>query len=163
MKKIIFILVVAACAFAGCANAQAPYSTALGLRLGDPNGITLQHYVSGSSAFEGILGLGSYWFTVTGLYEFHQKFDEPGLGWFIGFGGHIGSFNSGVIYYHDGATYTDNLIFGADGIIGLEYTFQRAPINLSMDWKPALELTPFDGLIPGEFGLSVRYTFGRNL
>ncbi|HVB02643.1 MAG TPA: hypothetical protein VNE41_02865 [Chitinophagaceae bacterium] len=162
MKKLLLILAVAIFGLSSQTQAQAPYQTALGVRLGDPSGITLQQYISGSSAIEGILGLGSYWFTLTGLYEYHQKFDTPGLGWYIGFGGHIGSFTNNVNYYHDGIYYTSGFLFGIDGILGLEYTFQEAPINLSLDWKPAIELTPFTGFIPGEFGLSIRYTFGRH-
>jgi len=48
-----------------------------------------------------------------------------------------------------------------DGILGLEYTFSEAPINLSLDWKPEIELTPYNGFIPGEGGFSVRYVFGH--
>ncbi|HUX83704.1 MAG TPA: hypothetical protein VMV20_00615, partial [Chitinophagaceae bacterium] len=134
--------------------------TALGVRLGDPSGITLQGYISSSSALEGILGLGPYWFTLTGLYEYHQHFEEtPGLGWYIGGGAHVGSFVIPNYYYH-GNDY-NGFIFGMDGILGLEYTFSEAPINLSLDWKPEIELTPYNGFIPGEGGFSVRYVFGH--
>jgi hypothetical protein len=161
MKKILLVLALVIAGVSVRSYAQAPYSTALGVRLGDPDGITLQHYLSGSSAVEGILGIGSYWFTITGLYEFHQQLKStPGLGWYIGFGAHLGSFTTSE-YYHDKIGYT-GFLFGLDGILGLDYTFQHVPLNLSLDWKPAIELSPFNGFIPGEFGLSVRYTFGRN-
>lgn len=160
MKKTILIATVVFMAAVGTTKAQS-YRTALGLRLGDPTGITLQHYMSGNSALEGILGFGPYWFTLTGLYEYHKPIaSAPGLGWFIGFGAHIGSI--GHRYYYDGDKYYDNgFLFGLDGILGLDYTFAQAPINLSLDWKPAIELSPFAGFVPGEFGFSVRYTFGR--
>lgn len=159
MKKFILMLSIVLIAAVTTVKAQS-YQTALGVRLGDPSGITLQHYVSPGSAVEGILGLGSHWFTLTGLYEYHHPFAETaGLGWYIGFGGHIGGFTN--TYDYNGHPYDNGFIFGVDGILGLDYTFATAPINLSLDWKPIINLTPYSGFYAGEFGLSVRYTFGR--
>ena len=161
MKKIKFLILILTIGIASSAQAQS-YKNAIGIRLGDPSGITFQHYFDHSSAFEGILGLGGHWFTLTGLYEYHQKFEGgQGLGWYIGFGAHIGSFDNNG-YDYNGYHYNNGgAIFGIDGILGLDYTIPNAPINLSLDWKPAVELSPSSIVFPGEFGLSVRYTFGR--
>jgi hypothetical protein len=159
MKKSILILALALTAFSIKSSAQHSYQTALGVRLGDPSGITLQHYISNNSALEGILGIGPNWFTITGLYELHQSFSSPdGLGWYIGFGGDIGALN-GTYHYNSHEYGGGGFILGVDGILGLEYTIPQAPINLSLDWKPDINLTPFTGFFGGEFGFSVRYTF----
>jgi hypothetical protein len=47
---------------------------------------------------------------------------------------------------------------GIDGILGIEYTFDDAPINLGLDLKPSLNLFGYTGLW-AEFGLSARYVF----
>jgi len=50
-------------------------------------------------------------------------------------------------------------IAGFDGIIGLDYTFQTIPLNLSLDWKPAVHFsTPSD---LASFAVSVRYTLNK--
>ncbi|MCL6523135.1 MAG: hypothetical protein K6T34_00610 [Thermoflavifilum sp.] len=160
LKKISYLSILIIAIWSFRASAQS-YQTALGVRLGDPSGVTLQHYIGGNSALEGILGIGPNWFTLTGLYELHQPFSDPnGLGWYVGGGAHIGGLNGGYDYnnkhYNSGA-----FILGVDGILGIDYTIPSAPLNLSLDWKPAINLSPFAGFFGGEFGLSVRYTFNR--
>lgn len=160
IRKLFFTSVCILC-IASIRSFAQDYQTALGVRLGNPSGVTVQHYIGGNTALEGILGLGPDWFTLTGLYELHQPFNDPqGLGWYVGGGAHIGGLNGGYDYsnkhYNGGA-----FILGVDGILGLDYTIPGAPLNLSLDWKPMINLTPFAGFFGGEFGLSVRYTFGR--
>jgi len=46
-----------------------------------------------------------------------------------------------------------------DGVLGLDYKISGAPINVSIDWQPSLNLighTYFEG---GWGGLGVRFTF----
>jgi len=42
----------------------------------------------------------------------------------------------------------------------MDYKFPNAPINLSLDWKPELDLSPAINFVPGAFAVSIRYTFG---
>src|SRR5436190_15134395 len=133
------------------------YGTALGLRLsGFSSGISLKHFTNPSGAVEGILSFGRHTLLVTGLYESHKPFpNAEGLTWFYGGGAHIGFINSDYgyyeFYYHGhkdvhADDYYSNFLLGADFIIGLDYKFTGAPVNLSLDVKP------FFDIIPGFYG-----------
>jgi hypothetical protein len=49
--------------------------------------------------------------------------------------------------------------FGAQGVIGLDYKFANIPLNLSLDWKPELNLVSDINFEPAAVGLTVRFTF----
>jgi len=96
-------------------------------------------------------------FDITGLYEKHDRaFEADRLRWFYGFGAHIGFYNGDYVEWGSpGSTYN---VLGIDGIIGLEYSFTEAPINLGIDLKPALNIIGYTGFY-ADFALSVRYIF----
>ena len=48
---------------------------------------------------------------------------------------------------------------GVDGVIGLDYKFRGAPINLSLDWQPSFEFGDNRGFVSSWGGLGIRYTF----
>ncbi len=129
MKKLIVAILFAA-ATVGTSAAQ-DYNWAAGLRLGgDTGGISVKHKFNPSSGLE-LIG-SAYWdngFMVTGLYERYVPVIGKGFNFYYGAGAHIGGFDK-------------EFLLGADGIIGLEYKFDRVPIALSFDWKPALNLHP---------------------
>ncbi len=130
------------------------YKDAFGIRLGYDNGLTLKHFISPSNALEGILTVSPNYFQLTGLYEYQQPFQNaPGLDWFVGLGGHLGSVYDK--HYHGG-----KLLLGIDLIAGLEYTFPSAPFNVSLDWKPAFNLNhSYNDYWFAGLALSLRYTF----
>jgi hypothetical protein len=97
---------------------------------------------------------------ITGLYEVHNRaFDEPGLRWYYGGGGHIG-FWDGVKnpWFNDGDRHS---VIGVDMILGIEYTIPGSPVNLSLDYKPGFNLVGYTGFWGDEFALSLRFAFGR--
>jgi hypothetical protein len=49
--------------------------------------------------------------------------------------------------------------FGAQGVLGLDYKFMNAPINLSLDWKPELNLVSDINFEPAAVGFTARFTF----
>lgn len=156
MKKLLSLTIIAILFTVASAKAQS-YTTALGGRIGSESGITLKHFVKSNGALEGILGFDNHSWDLTGLYEVHgNAFREPGLDWFVGGGAHIGSYR----YKHNHDDYNE-VNFGLDGILGLEYTFSGAPINIGIDWKPELNFTGYEGFYPDNFALSIRFTFGR--
>lgn len=156
--------------FAGYKTNAQPYSTGIGLRLGGiTSGITVKHFTGSNSALEGILSFGRHSLLLTGLYEKHTAFPKAeGLTWFFGGGAHIGFFERNYGYYefyyrsHGNkikyVDYYDNRTsFGLDFIIGLDYKFKDAPVNLSLDVKPFFDLSPgFYGY--WEPALSIRFT-----
>lgn len=143
--------------FAFLFNAQAQknsgysYTTALGVKVWDGGGISLKHFLNGTNALEGI---GYFWnqgMRITGLYEIHGPInDAQGLKWYIGPGAHIGFYNS-----RNG----DASFIGLDGVLGLDYKFNGAPINMSIDWQPSFEFGDNRGFVGSWGGLGIRYTF----
>jgi hypothetical protein len=135
------------------------YRTALGVRLGAFNGITIKHFMKRDNALEGLLNFRWNGFIISGLYEYQKPFKGVNnLDWFVGIGGHVGFWDNGDYYWNHyrNESYT---VFGMDLIGGIEYTFDEVPINLGLDWKPAFNFVGdshvwFDGL-----ALSIRYTF----
>ena len=128
------------------------YTTALGVKF-YPGAISLKHFVNDKNALE---GLGYFWdkgFRITGLYEIHGNINgAPGLKWYIGPGAHVGFYNT---KYGGGSS------IGVDGVLGLDYKFRDAPINLSLDWQPSFEFgNKYGNGFSGNWGgFAVRYTF----
>ncbi len=155
MKRTFAVLLVLAALTAGV-QAQS-YKNAIGLRGGDPSGISFKTFISGINALEFVAGTGYFGhnFNVTGYYEWQNPTDwTPNLDWFIGPGAHIGFWN---------ADYTDrygtNLTIGLDGIIGLEYTLDDIPLNFAVGAGPSFNVTSGPGWLYWNGGFSVRYVF----
>jgi hypothetical protein len=149
MRKFVLTLVLGL-SIVVLAGAQ-DYKTGLGLRAGSSWGLTLKHFVDKKAAFEGILYGHHYGFNITGLYEVHnQAFDVENLKWYYGFGAHIGSYN----YDKE-----NNFVMGIDGILGIEYSFTEAPINIGLDWNPYFNLIGTTEFFAASGALSVRYIF----
>lgn len=138
------------------------YRTALGLRISEGLGITAKHMLNDKGAIEGIAYLRWGGFNFTGLYAVHYPvFKEPGFRFYIGGGGHLGVFDNDhhPWWFDDDDDDHENFVFGLDGQIGLEYTFGEIPLNLGLDWKPAINIIGTDDVWFGDLGLSVRYTW----
>lgn len=171
MKKLILIFALIAATTA--VEAQA-YKTAIGLRIAPSYGITLKHFVNSNAALEGIFSPRWQGVTFTGLYEYHTTaFKTPRMNWYFGIGGHIGFgdhhyqhdhnyYNKrGRLIWYDEHDHDDHshVIAGVDMILGLEYTFQKLPLNMSLDWKPMLNLIGHQGIWYGDGGFSMRFAF----
>jgi len=159
MKKLLLSIVLTTVMTLFFSETKAQYKNALGVRLGDSYGVTFKTFLRPDRALDFILNVKDRHtysvFRLTGLYEQHLPVNLeglPGLRWYYGGGGTIGSF-------HDKRTDASQFYLSADGVIGLDYKFNGAPINLSLDWKPALELTPETDFDARGVGLSVRITF----
>jgi len=129
------------------------YKLAMGLRLSTSpptlsNSVSIKYFLDETNAVEGLIGWGTR-FGLGALYERHQLIGAtPSLTWFYGGGGYVG--------FQDGKTW-----LGPTGIVGMDYKFANAPVNLSLDWKPELDILPDINFVPGAFAVSIRYTFGR--
>ena len=162
MKKVIFVIgLVIGLAVTGTeTRAQSmgsSYRTALGVKFW-PGGITLKHFVRENRALEGIGYFWEHGFRFTGLYEIHGDINgAPGLKWYVGPGAHIGNYRHGWYrhnhYYDDG-----DISLGIDGVLGLDYKINGAPINLSLDFQPSFEILN-DPYFSGWGGLGIRFTF----
>ena len=158
MKKLLFSLIAAAVLLtvnANTANAQ-DYKNALGGRFGSANGISFKTGLNNKAMLELIGNFRSSgntdYLRLTALYEVYNPIGgAPGLSWYYGGGGTIGSYK---VKHYDSKVY-----LGANGVLGLDYKFKGAPINLSLDWIPTLQLTPDTDFYSGDIGLGVRFTF----
>jgi hypothetical protein len=53
----------------------------------------------------------------------------------------------------------DPFRLGVSGELGLEYRFNKVPIALGIDWRPALRLIDETKFHAGRFGLNIRFVF----
>src|ERR1041385_4016861 len=106
------------------------YQTALGVKF-YPGSITLKHFFNGTDNAGELIGY--FWnrgFRLTGLYEIHGNINgAAGLKWYVGPGAHLGFYD-----YYTRNNHIDGTYFGVDGVLGLDYKFNGAPINMSVDW-----------------------------
>ena len=161
MKKgftILCLTVIATLAIQFSSKAQG-YDNAIGGRFGAANGVTFKTTLGGNKMIDIIANFRSNdnykYFRVTGLYEIYNPIDgAQGLNWYYGIGGSIGSVKYDYYYAQ-----SSDLYLSVDGVLGLDYKFADAPINISLDWKPAIELTPDTDFDASGVGLSLRFTF----
>jgi hypothetical protein len=127
------------------------YKVAIGIRFSSPaptlsNSVSVKYFMNDRDAIEGLLSFGTR-FGIGGLYEVHQLIGAtPAFTWFYGAGAYIG-------------IQGNTTFVGPTGVIGIDYKFQNAPINLSLDWKPELDIVPSINFVPDAFGLTARFTF----
>ncbi|GAB2620375.1 hypothetical protein [Belliella aquatica] len=160
MKKVIYTLILFAFMSLGNEALAQGYNTGIGLRAGSGNGLTVKHFISQKAALEGILYTRWRGLIVGGLYEVHNDIREvQGLQWFYGGGAHLGTWNANRGNTPWGEPNRSYTVFGLDAIIGLDYKFQDAPVNLSLDYKPAFNFSGYNGWWGDEVALSIRFTF----
>ena len=147
MKKMTAMLLLMAAGF--MAKAQ-DYKTGVGIRFSSNdaainNSITVKHFLSNKTAIEGLISFGDP-FAIGALVELHNGIESvSGLQWFYGGGAYVG--------------FGGRRNVGAQGVLGLDYKFNNLPINLSIDWKPELNLLRQVSFEPAAVGLSARFTF----
>ena len=152
----IIILCLVLLVVTGCYNrlSAQDYKVAIGIRFSTSpptlsNSISVKYFMDSTNALEGLISFGTR-FGIGGLYERHQLIGgTPAFTWFWGVGGYVG--------HQDSLTYV-----GPTGAIGIDYKFPNAPINLSLDWKPELDILPSINFVPNAFGLTARFTFGSH-
>jgi len=166
MKKIVlsaFMLL----GLAFSAQAQDISKNALGLRLGDNDGfggeISYQRGLGDNNRLELDLGWRNSKdvdaIKIVGLYQWVWNIDG-GFNWYAGVGGGIGSwsYNGPGDPDPDGGTF-----LLAAGDIGIEYNFEEAPIQLSLDFRPEIyfgdnrkDFDNYDSFGP-DIALGIRY------
>lgn len=135
------------------------YKTAIGVKFLYGLSVTAKHFLKEKHALEGIFtyrgfdGLGSQ-FGATIAYEYHQPINGvPGLKWYVGGGGHFQYFS------FDDNNVDATTLFGAVGVLGLEYKFKGIPLALSADWQPVYIFNENSGFSAENGGIGIKYTF----
>lgn len=145
-------------------NAQDISKNALGLRLGDNDGfggeISYQRGLSKKTRLE--LDLG--WrnsnhvdaLKIAALHQWVWNIDG-GFNWYAGVGGGLASWSYNYQGYKD-----SGLGLFAAGDIGIEYNFDEAPIQLSLDFRPEIYFNSDDWREENfgpDIALGIRYRF----
>jgi hypothetical protein len=145
-KKIVAVVIIAL--LTGISTKAQDYKTALGIRISSNaavinNSVSFRYFFKETSALEALVSFDPV--AAGALFEKFNLLGPAGLSWFYGGGIYVG-FSQGK-----------NL--GAQGIVGLDYKLQAIPINVSVDWKPELNLIKDVFFEPAAIGVSVRFTF----
>ncbi len=162
MKRIAIVcLLVAVTASTNLVSAQ-DYKTALGVRLSSSNAmqnnsISIKQFINEKMAIEGLFTFGDP-LALGALLEFHKPLSAAGLTYFYGAGGYIGFIKTVNTTTQKSSTDAN---FGAQGVIGLDYKFNNIPLNLSLDWKPELNIVSDINFEPAAIGFTARFTFGK--
>lgn len=162
MKRLAIVCsVIAVFALSGTVSAQ-DYKTALGVRLSSANAmqnnsISIKQFINDRTAIEGLFTFGDP-LALGALVEFHKPLTAAGLQYFYGAGGYVGFVKN--VNPATQKTVT-NANFGAQGVIGLDYKFNNIPLNISLDWKPELNIVDDINFEPAAIGFSARFTFGK--
>lgn len=156
MKGKFFSVMLAFCLltiFSQSASAQAignSYKSAVGVKFW-PFAANFKTFVGTRDRAIEVLAYFNDGFRVAGLYEFHTDLTTQGnLKLYAGFGGHAG--------YYNKSGEKEGLSLGLGGAVGLDYKFNKLPLDLALDWQPSFEfVTPKTGFQGGRGGLAVRF------
>lgn len=152
MKK--SLLVVVALVISLSAFSQ-DYSRAVGLRLGSSIGASYKTFLNSDRAVEGILDIDIIDRDYTkikfaGYYQFHFDVNVDGLSLYAGPGASAGVYTNG--------RYRNNFAMSLDGMGGVEYKFNNAPLVLAFDWVPKLQFISDAGFKADNFAITLRFT-----
>ncbi len=160
MKKLFILITLVA--IITSANAQkmamgSTYKTAIGVKF-YPGSISVKSFTKPNLALEGLAYFWNYGTRFTGLYEIHGNITGvEGLKYYVGPGAHIGYFNDH--WKNSFPARAGGLMFGVDGVLGLDYKLKGAPIDVSLDWQPSFNFVGYNYFEGGWGGLGIRYAF----
>jgi len=160
MKKILFALLFSVAVLLMHSASAQEYKNALGVRLSSSaaivnNSISFKHFLNEKSAIEALFSFGDP-LSLGALYEIHKPFSAAGITWFYGGGGYVGFVKEYNVNKNKNET---NVNFGGMGVLGLDYKFVNLPLNLSLDWKPELNIVSDINFEPAAIGFTARFTF----
>jgi hypothetical protein len=162
MKKKVILAVSVLAGFLFLQQASAQYNTALGIRLSSSapivnNSFSVKHFINDKTAIEGLISVGDP-LAFGALVEFHKPLSASGLQYFYGAGGYVGFQKN---YDPNKLKNETDVHFGAQGIVGLDYKFVNVPLNISLDWKPELNIVSDINFEPAAIGFTARFTLGK--
>jgi hypothetical protein len=170
MKKLIYPILLIAFLAPNLVSGQVAERQA-GLRFGYRSGIFYQVTEESGNAeigYNALLSFSNNGLQFTGLKMIYETtLDDISHNLFFcwGYGGHLGFSYSdhvrfmGEDYYYSNPRFMP--LLGADGWLSAEYRIEDIPLNISLNWKPFIEMTipAFVKVVPWDFGLSISYIF----
>ena len=159
MKKL-FLLSLAILGFTFASSAQEISENAIGLRLGDSDGLGAEISYQRALGDNNRLELDFGWrdgnnynaYKLTGLYQWVFPLDGA-FNWYVGAGGGIASFSG-----NNNSNFNDETGFFVAGDIGIEYSFD-IPLQLSLDFRPEIGNNNFTDNTVFDIAFSIRYQF----
>ena len=168
-KKILTITLLILFGISENMDAQ-QYDSAVGARLGFPLSISYKKYISETGALEfyggtrgvnGAFNTGYRWWSINGAYQVHKPLnlgELEGLDYYFGGGASIFFWTFDEGFGDDFSTV--NVV--VQGYLGLSYTFEDTPINITLDWVPTYFVGGFlSGVGAGFGGVGIRYVFSK--
>lgn len=147
----IFLLAAALFLFGQNEVSAQPYMHSVGVRAGYSSGISYKGFrLHRMSAFEVDLLYNRHGLNLGALYQYHLEPFKKNTRTFVYLGG-------GVF----GGEWDEEFSLGISAVAGMEYNLRDLPLNFSIDWKPMLNLYAVFEPDFLDFGLSIRYRFGR--
>lgn len=140
------ILVLIILLIASTAAPAQDYTTAAGIRIRSDEAVvnhslTFKHFINDSWAGEAMFSFDPVSLGI--LFEKHNTVGNKGFRWFWGAGPYV--------------AFSDDRRFGLHCALGLDIKFPEIPFNLSVDWKPELNLAHQFSFEPAAVGLSARF------
>ena len=162
MKKIAILCALIAVISSTQTLSAQEYRTGLGVRPSSANAmqnnsISIKQFINERTAIEGLFTFGDP-LALGALIEFHKPLSAAGLTYFYGAGGYVAFLKTVNVTTQKSSTDAN---FGAQGIIGLDYKFNNIPLNISLDWKPELNIVSDINFEPAAIGFTARFTFGK--
>ena len=162
MKKFFIVLLVSISIGAMKTSQAQDYRTAIGVRLSNAspivnNSISIKQFINDKVAIEGLFSFGDP-LAFGALLEIHKPLAASGLQYFYGGGGYLGFTKT---YNPNKQKNEIDPSFGAQGVLGLDYKFANIPLNLSLDWKPELNIVSDINFEPAAIGFTARFTLGK--
>ena len=164
MKFLLQNILLAAFLVASINLSAQNFKSAVGARLGYPTSASYKMFINDNDAFEGTAGIrfrrDFNEVRVGGAYQRHNSFNLDGdfapLKWYYGAGASIGFLN-----YKSASDARNNgsVGLGVSGYLGVQYTVDHTPLELTLDWAPTLNLgnTLLDSFDGAYVALGVRY------
>jgi hypothetical protein len=168
MKRFLFFAVLL---FAGSQVSGQGFNQALGIRGGLTSGIEYRYYTSDSHSIKALLGNRSFngrrGLQLHALTEFYQYdvFDfSYQLVLYYGAGAHVGYESWDVVRYQGNTSWQDSksaFVTGVDVLAGVEYLFYEAPVTLSLEVKPFVDILGKNGFDVQffDFAFTLKYLF----
>jgi hypothetical protein len=126
------------------------YKSAVGLKVW-PFAVNFKTFIGSRDRALEFLAYFNDGFRLAGMYEFHTDLTSQGnLKLYVGLGGHAG--------YYDKTGEKEGISAGVGAVAGLDYKFNKIPVDIALDWQPSFEfITPSTGFQGGRGGLAIRF------
>ncbi len=131
------------------------YNSAIGGKIGYGLVGSYKTFLNEKAAVEAFAGINWSGLVVGGQYQSHSPIsDVERLKWYWGGGAIFSTWSYGLGL---GKAYST---FGISGVIGLDYSIEDVPVNISLDWSPTIYLwDSFENI----YGISTLSRFNSGL